>query len=183
MAFPALLDTCTLYGYHLCDLILRLAEARTFRPLWSDDILKELESNLISQAGNTDQQVRHRVAEMKRHFPDAEIEEYAALIPVMTCDAKDRHVLAAAVRANVEVIVTFNLRDFPKSSVEPYDIRVLHPDEFLLDQLDLYPDAVLGSLRRQVDSYRNPPIARDELFSALTRAGVPNFVEAARLLL
>ena len=163
MAFPALLDTCTLYGYHLCDLMLRLAEAQTFRPLWSDDILKELERNLISQAGSTDQQARHRITSMRESFPDAEVDEYAALIPVMGCHPKDRHVLAAAVRANVEVIVTFNLRDFPRSSVDPYDVKVLHPDEFLLDQLDLYPTPVRTALRRQVASYQNPPILQDSL--------------------
>jgi hypothetical protein len=48
-------------------------------------------------------------------------------------------VLAAAVRANVEVLVTFNLRDFPAPALEPFDIIAVHPDEFLLDQLDLYP--------------------------------------------
>ena len=33
MAFPAFLDTCTLFGAYLCDTLLRLAEAEAFRPL------------------------------------------------------------------------------------------------------------------------------------------------------
>jgi len=64
---------------------------------------------------------------------------YDSLIDGMTNDPKDRHVLAAAVRANAEVIVTFNLRDFPEPALKPYDILTVHPDDFLLDQLDLYP--------------------------------------------
>lgn len=40
----------------------------------------------------------------------------------MTIDSRDRHVLAAAVRANAEVLVTFNTRDFPEPALKPYDI-------------------------------------------------------------
>ena len=37
--FPAFLDTCALYGAYLCDTLLCLAEAGTYRPLWSVDVL------------------------------------------------------------------------------------------------------------------------------------------------
>jgi len=96
---------------------------------------------------------------MRGHFPDAEVEEYSALAQVMTCDGKDRHVLAAAVRADVEVLVTFNLRDFPRSAVDPYDIRVVHPDDFLLGQLDLYPDLERRGVQ-QTGAVLHEPIAR-----------------------
>jgi len=74
---------------------------------------------------------------MRRSFPDAEVAGYATLIDSMTCDEKDRHVLAAAVRSDAEVLVTFNVTDFPEASVKSYDIEVVSPDDFLLDQLDL----------------------------------------------
>lgn len=57
----------------------------------------------------------------------------------MTNDEKDRYVLAVTVRGNVEVLVTFNLKDFRESALKSFDISVVHPDDFLLDQLDLYP--------------------------------------------
>lgn len=75
----------------------------------------------------------------------------------MTNDPKDRHVLAAAVRASAEVIVTFNLRDFPDSAVKPYDVAAVHPDDFLLDQLDLYPRLTIEALRLEAASYRREP--------------------------
>ena len=96
--FPAFLDTCTLYGAYLCDSLLRLAEAGTYRPLWSADVLDELERALVVR-GLEKKAVTHRIGEMRRAFPDAEVRGYENLVGRMTCDPKDRHVLAAAVRS------------------------------------------------------------------------------------
>jgi predicted nucleic acid-binding protein len=142
-AFPAFLDTCSLFGAYLCDTLLRLADAGAYRPLWSAGVLDELQRNLVRR-GLAQDAVDRRISEMRRSFPDAEVHGYESLVEAMTCDAKDRHVLAAAVRSDAEVLVTFNVTDFPEASVKPYDIEVVSPDDFLLDQLDLYPGASLG---------------------------------------
>jgi hypothetical protein len=42
MTFPAFLDACVLVPIALTDTLLRLAEADTYRPLWSDDVLGEV---------------------------------------------------------------------------------------------------------------------------------------------
>ena len=70
--FPAFPDTCTLYGAYLCDSLLRLAEAGTYRPLWSADVLDELERALVVR-GLEKTAVTHRISEMRRAFPDAEV--------------------------------------------------------------------------------------------------------------
>lgn len=49
-AFPALFDTNVLFGFHLNDVILGMAERGLFRPLWSEQILAELSANLIETA-------------------------------------------------------------------------------------------------------------------------------------
>ena len=105
MAFPVLLDTNVLFGAYLCDTVLRLAEAELFRPLWSAGVLDELSRNLILRGLRPDQ-VDRRIGQMRRAFPDAMVEDYEPLVAAMTCDPKDRHVLAAAVRANAEILVT-----------------------------------------------------------------------------
>lgn len=46
-------------------------------------------------------------------FGEAWVEGYEDLIPSMTNQEKDRHILAAAVRCGAETIVTYNLKDFP----------------------------------------------------------------------
>jgi predicted nucleic acid-binding protein len=180
MAFPAFLDTCALFSATLSDTLLRTAEEQAFRPHWSQQVLDELRTVLVREAGVTDAQVRHRIEQMQLAFPDAEVTGYQKLIDAMTCDPKDRHVLAAAVHARCEVLVTFNIRDFPASSTEGLDITVLSPDAFLLDQLDLYPARVGRALLGQIHDASNPPLTMGMLLGRLTRAGVPAFAEEAR---
>jgi hypothetical protein len=113
-------------------------------------------------------------------IPDAEVRGYEDLTETMTCDPKDRHVLAAAVRGREEVLVTFNTDDFPKASTLDYDLVVIHPDEFLLDQLDLYPGATVAALRDQAEAYTSPGMDIDDLLGRLAAAGVPKFAAEAR---
>jgi hypothetical protein len=102
------------------------------------------------------------------------------LIDAMTCDAKDRHVLAAAVRADAAAIVTFNVSDFPASSVDHLAIQVLHPDDFLLDLLDLAPQAVLGELERQAAANTRAPTTLTTLLEVLARAGAERLADEVR---
>jgi hypothetical protein len=182
MAFPAFLDTCVLYPQYLCDTLLTQADAQIYRPLWSKGVLEELGRVLEREAGLAPEQVNHRLTEMRRAFPDAEVGGYEHLIDGMTNHSKDRHVLAAAVRANVEVLVTANLKDFPDHALKPFDITAVHPDDFLLDQLDLYPAVVLSCLEDQVNRYiaLGGPVSIEELMRPLERAGVPRFADEVR---
>lgn len=177
--FPAFLDTCSIYGGYLCDTLLRLAEEGAFRPLWSAGVMEELERNLIERV-LPEEAVKHRISEMRGAFRDAEVTGYEALATAMTCDPKDRHVLAAAVRGHAEVLVTFNRSDFPAQSTEPHDITVSHPDDFLLDQLDLHPAITIGVLEAQAASYTSPTMTVEDLLGRLAAAGVPKFASETR---
>lgn len=156
--FPAFLDTCVLLKPYLCDSLLSIAEAGVYRPLWSPMVMTELERNL-ARRGLDDKQIRHRIHQMNAAFPDASVTGFEMLTDQMSNEPKDRHVLAAAVRAGAEVLVTENLRDFPPDTVRPFDIQVVSQDTFLLDQLDLRPDDVIGALRRQAPAITASPAA------------------------
>jgi predicted nucleic acid-binding protein len=180
MAFGAVLDTCVLYPFSLCDILLRLADRELYDPYWSGRILEELARNLVEH-GLTAAQASHRIDQMRRAFPAAEVADTAVarLEPAMTNESKDRHVLAAAVAPQADAIVTFNLRDFPADACDPYDVDVLHPDRFLVEQYDLDPAAVEAEITAQAAALRRPPVSRSDLVRMLERAGVPTF--AARL--
>jgi predicted nucleic acid-binding protein len=82
-------------------------------------------------------------------------------------DPDDRHVLAAAIRAGAEVIVTYNLKDFPAETLARFDIEAQHPDDFLVSLLDLAPDLVCAAVKRQREGLRNPPKTAEELLATL----------------
>lgn len=179
MPFSVVLDTCVLYPAHLRDTLLRLAERSLYRTLWSVDIVDELRRNLIED-GFQPSSIEHLLTEMRTAFPDAEVSGYRSLIDGLACDPKDRHVLAAAVRGAAAGIVTFNVRDFPASSVEPFEVEIIDPDTFMLDQLDLAPAAVIDELTRQAAANRRQPKSLPRLLDALDKAGIPSFADEVR---
>jgi predicted nucleic acid-binding protein len=175
MAFPAFLDANVLIPIHLTDLLLRLADDETYRPLWSAQVLNEVERNL-PKVGVEPQKAARRVDVMRGAFPDAEVTGYEALIPRMTNHPKDRHVLAAAVRGDAEIIVTANVSDFPAVSRTAYNIGVRHPDDFLLDQLDLYPEKTIACLGHLIEDLRKPPMSTHDFLGRFRRT-VPKFTD------
>jgi hypothetical protein len=180
--FAAFLDTCALVPMYLNDALLRLAEADTYRPLWSPDVLGELRNTLVVKLGVPVQAADRRIRQMRRYFPDAEVTGYESLVAAMTTDPKDRHV-AAAFRGHASVIVTANLADFPDAALAPCDVTAIHPDEFLLNQLDLCPQVVLACLHQQAADYCQPSLAPDDLLDYLGRAGANGFGTEVRRLL
>ncbi len=177
------LDTCALYPQQLRDTLLRLAERKLYIPRWSRDILLELDRNLARKAGVRRSSIDRLLTRMHESFPRAAVGGYDDLIPFMTCHEEDRHVLAAAVESKASAIVTFNLRDFPAHSTEPYGVDALHPDEFLLRLLRQRPLDVIDELPRQAAANRQEPRTLPALLDALARAQVPRFAHAVRRLM
>ncbi|MBX3686607.1 MAG: PIN domain-containing protein, partial [Rhodocyclaceae bacterium] len=92
----------------------------------------------------------------------------------------NRHVLAAAIRSQSSVIVTFNLKDFPQESLAPYEVEAQHPDEFISDLIDLNPSQVLEAVRRCRSTLKRPPMTQDEYLDCLLRQGLPETVGLLR---
>lgn len=142
------------------------------------DIVEELRRNLTQVVDSS--AVDHLLGQVIAAFPDAEVTGYQSLIDGLTCDPKDRHVLAAAVRANVGAIVTLNTTDFPDHATESYAVEVIQPDTFVLDLLDLAPGAVVDELSRQALANRRAPRTLVQILEALERAGAPAFADEVR---
>ena len=176
--FPAVLDACALFPFYLRTTLLRLGARGLYRPLWSADIRAEL-CRSLAKHGVAATSIERTEARLSA-FPNADVQSYDHLIESMTCQQKDRHVLAAAVKAEAEVIVTFNLKDFPPESVELHRIEIQHPDVFLLNLHDLNPNAVRSELQAQADHNSAEPCTLISLLDALANASVPNFAECVR---
>ncbi len=181
MALIAILDASVLYPLPLRDTLLRIAEIGLYDPRWSERILDEVARNLTAKRGATDTQTKRLLDAMRRAFDTATVPEQAItrLEPVMANDPKDRHVLAAAVAVNAQVIVTLNLKHFPSDAYGPFAVEPLHPDAFLLDLYSVDPDTVLGAVERQATALTRPPMTVDELLDRLATTA-PNFAQTLR---
>lgn len=120
MSFSAVLDANVLYPFSLRDTLLRLAELELYTPLWSGRILEEMREALLEH-GVSAERAERLVCTMREAFEEAEVDEaeIARLEPAMTNDPGDRHVLAAAVAADSELVVTSNLAHFPMKRANP----------------------------------------------------------------
>lgn len=118
---------------------------------------------------------------MREKFDDANVEGFDPLQAGLELpDPDDRHVLAAAIHGGAQSIVTFNLKDFPAKTLAGFDIEAVHPDAFLLDQLDLAPAVVLDVLRTMASRYKKPPMDLAAVLAVLENNRVPDFAEEVR---
>jgi len=108
-------DANVLYPNSLRDLLIRLAQAGLVQAKWTDQILDETFRNLKLHRPDLDAAKLDRTRElMNRAIRDVVVTGYEPLIEVLDLpDAGDRHVLAAAIKANAQIIVTENTKDFP----------------------------------------------------------------------
>jgi hypothetical protein len=171
--FQVILDACILVNAALRDTLLRLAEppCSLYLPRWSQDIIEETRRTLEIKLGLTSAQTMHLLHQLEIHFADAWVEGYNALIPAMTNHPKDRHVLAAAVVCGAQTIVTFNLKDFPEDALVYWNVEAQSPDEFLIHQYYLDPEAVFTVIREQSEQHGG----WERLMSIHSRT-VPEFV-------
>lgn len=116
MAFVAVYDANVLYPNILRDVLIRVAGAGLVQAKWTETILDETFRNLRANRPDLAPDALGRTRRlMKSAVRDCLVKGYEPLIDILELpDKDDRHVLAAAVRAKAQVIVTFNLKDFPR---------------------------------------------------------------------
>jgi predicted nucleic acid-binding protein len=175
----AILDACVIFPASLRDTLLDAAAAGLFRVHWSDEILEELRRNLVIRRSIAHDKAQRLIDALQAAFPEARVIGYQSLIPVMTNDPKDRHVVAAALGAGAQVIVTSNLRDFPQSALAPFDIEALSPDAFLMNLFVPEPRLMTKLVKAQAARLRNPPMSVEQVLDALSRHA-PGFVGLVR---
>ncbi len=184
-SFCAFLDASVLYPVSLRNLLMGLTLNGLFQARWSADVHDEWIRSVHRDRPDIPldrlQSVR---AAMDRHAEDCLVTGYQSLIGSLNLpDPDDRHVLAAAIVAGADVIVTRNLRDFPAETLNRYDIEAQHPDEFVRHLLDLTPVLVVDTVREQQSDLVNPPVRMSDLLDIFQRIGLTETVVELRRLL
>jgi predicted nucleic acid-binding protein len=151
-----------------------LAVAGLVRARWTDTILEEWIRNLLENRPDlTRERLERTKAKMIEAIPDSLVEISATLSEQLELpDPDDRHVLAAAIQAEAQVIVTMNVKDFPSSVLGKYDVETRTPDAFIAELLNNEPLAVLQAVKGQRERLKNPPQSVDEFLSTLKRQGL-----------
>lgn len=172
--FTVVLDACVLYPASVRDILLRLASEDLYRPKWTEEINNEWIRNLLDNREDLNREsLESTIATMNRAFRDAQVTGYQALTEAVTLpDPDDRHVVAAAIRCNADLIVTENLTDFPQDKLAPYDIDIQDPDLFIQNLIDLDLGACCLAFRKQREALNNPPKTREEMRDTLDHAGL-----------
>jgi predicted nucleic acid-binding protein len=161
---------------------MELALTDLFRAKWSSMIHDEWMGSLLKNRPDLSLDDLRRTRElMDMHVRDCLVENFEDLIPALQLpDPKDRHVLAAAIRGRADVIVTYNLKDFPEKDLRKYGITSQHPDEFLIHVLDLAPGTVCAAAQTHRKRLRHPGKSVNDYLEALERQALNEFVAGLR---
>lgn len=184
MAFIVIYDANVLYPNTLRDLLIRIAQQpHLVQAKWTDEILDEMLRNLRKNHPDISEEKADRLRElMNSAVRDCLVTGYQPLIETLDLpDPDDRHVLAAAIKVNAQLIVTRNRKDFPPGKLAQWGIRPKAPDDFVRDTMDLDPQAVWACIQQIVDSRKRRPVTVDDVLGELERDGLLASAAALRL--
>ncbi len=169
--FTVIYDANVLYPVPLRSILMYLGMTGMFRARWTLEIHEEWIRNLLEKRdGLTRKQLEAQRDMMIQVIPDSLVTGYESIIETLDLpDLNDRHVLAAAIRANAEVIVTNNLKDFPDDILDQYNCHAEHPDEFITNLLDLDHAQTITTFKEDRNHYSTPPYSAEEYLSILKK--------------
>jgi predicted nucleic acid-binding protein len=172
--FAGILDANVLYPAPVRDLLLHLASTGLYKPKWTDKIHEEwIRSLLENRTDLKEKSLRSAQTAMNNAFPDANITHYESLINrLILPDEDDRHVLAAAIKDKVDVIVTSNVKDFPTAVIKEFGIEIQHPDKFIVNLIQSDQSKAIAAFTNQVNNLKNPPKTKQQVLETLTNAGL-----------
>jgi predicted nucleic acid-binding protein len=178
MAFVVVLDACVLFPASLRDTLLRAAQADLYRLQLTEEILEEVRRNLVKKT-MTEVKAQRLITALRENFNDSLVNQHRQLIESMPTNEKDRHVLAAAVACRAQVIVTYNLKDFPPDLLAPFEVEAQSPDVFLTHLHHLDSQSMPRIIVEQARNLYNPPRSVADTLKTLEQH-TPIFVNLMR---
>lgn len=170
--YTCVLDTNVIYPIEIRDLLFWLAFYELFTPKWSKHIFDEWKAVMERRGIGTDE-IQKRIRRAQLAFPDALVKNYEPLVELLELpDEKDRHVLAAAIKTNANIIVTNNVRDFPKEYLERFGLTTKTADDFITDIVDLNNEVALEAFRALVLNRTSPNLDEYEILDRFRKNGL-----------
>ncbi len=173
-----LYDANVLYPAPLRDFLMHLALTGLFKAKWSDMIHEEWIGALLKERPDLKRSQLERTKNlMNQHTNDSVVTNFEHLVEELNLpDQNDRHVLAAAIHSNTNIIITNNIKDFPRKYLATFNIEVLHPDEFIYQLFNLSTPVIIQSARNHRNSLKNPPKTAIDYLQTLENQGLTKTV-------
>lgn len=172
-------DANVLYSSALRDLLMQLAVDGTIVLRWSDGVQDEWTTAVLRDRPELQARLHRTCLVMAENLPDARVVGYEDLVPTLKLpDPADQHVLAAAIHAEADALLTFNLKDFPVDA-ERYLPAAVHPDDFLASLIGAAPGRVRLAVDQILDRLKTPPLSAEQYCAALSKNGLQ---KSARLI-
>ncbi|MGC1489682.1 MAG: PIN domain-containing protein [Albidovulum sp.] len=178
----AVLDACVLYPTVLREILIGVARAGLYTPLWSERILEEWARATIKLGPGAEVIARGEIARLDVDFPKACVRPQTGLAARLWLpDPDDIHVLAAAISSSADVIITFNASDFPRQTLAEEGLERLDPDQFLHGLWQDHPTTIARcaeAVRAEAERLSGQP---QPLRALLKRARLPRLAKALGL--
>lgn len=180
----AVLDACVLYPTTLRGILLEAAKQDLLFPIWSERLLEEwARAATRTHGAEGDLIARGEIALLKAQFPAALIGDTEPStkppieLPILP-DPDDEHVVATALSADADTIITFNLKDFPTRTLSPLGIAPRHPDSVLTEIYEDQPTPIIRICHGAFEQISHFPDAPQTLRALLKKAGLPRLGKA-----
>ncbi len=173
----AVLDANVLYPTILREILTDVAAAGLYQPLWSARIIGEWTRAAARLDGDQADIAGAEAALIRARFPRAMVAESPGAEGLDLPDEGDRHVVATALAGGARLIVTQNLRDFPRPAMVAAGLRAVHPDAFLCDLWAHHPDPV-NAAARAAHAKAEALGAAQDFRAMMKRARLPRLVKA-----
>lgn len=164
------LDANILVDAQVRDIFLTISEARLIDLRWSEGVLDETRRVLIDRRDIDPSRVDYLISTIKSAFPEATVTS-RTIRPVDATlpDKDDLHVLAAAVSAECEFLVTNNVRDFPADVIGRFGLSVINADNAIALLAQDFTIHVPAIIERLVAQLRRPPITVQAFLTRLAQ--------------
>ncbi len=170
--FTAVLDTNVIYPVIIRDILFWFAHYDLYTPKWSEHIFEEWKK-VMKEKDISEEEINKRIEKANLAFPDALVQNYKGLINHLDLpDEDDRHVLAAAIKTNANLIVTNNVKDFPEVYLQSFSLNAKTADDFLTDIIDLNQEQTIAAFKEMVLNKKNPKMDEFEVLNQLRKAGL-----------
>jgi predicted nucleic acid-binding protein len=147
---------------------------------WSDTILDETTRNLIEQFGFSQEDAEVLVERLEAYLPSALVEvkkRDETRVAKVDMDDRDRHVLAAALSAKADLLLTQNVRHLPRDWMAKRGIELIDPGTLLTRLAAKYPDILRKAHWQGVNSR---PQTSEQVLAILERDTNKDVAELVR---